>query len=338
MKENVKMHILDCTLRDGGYVNNWEFDTDTAKAIMDGLYDSGVRYIEIGILGKNAQAGKQTKFNDFSAMEPLLENRKADCHYAVMFTQENAGNFEFPVRSDKTPDCIRLAYFKKTWREALEKADELKRKGYEVFLQAMATFMYSTQEMQEMIEAINRFEPAAFYMVDSFSTMYPADVAKMRDEVLALLSDKIAFGFHAHNNIQMAYANVQEFLRCDTQRTLFVDSSVFGMGRGAGNVPTELLMEYLNKTQQAGYKIGTVLKLYQQYLEKVYHQYGWGYTLPYYLTAAKSVNSAYGWYFTSHGVQDVEQLEWALEQVPDEISYALKPAVADDIMSRLKNK
>lgn len=333
----MKTIILDCTLRDGGYVNNWEFDTDTAKAIIEGLYNSGVRCIEIGILGQNAHVGKQTKFNNFLEMEPLLTDRHPDCRYAVMFTQENAGNFEFPKRSPRTPDCIRLAYFKKTWREALEKANELKRKGYEVFLQAMATFMYSSQEMQEMIEEINRLEPAAFYMVDSFSTMYPEDVAQMRDGVLALLSDKIAFGFHAHNNIQMAYANVQEFLRCDTQRTLFVDSSIFGMGRGAGNVPTELLMEYLNKKQKTRYDIGMVLKLYQTYLEKIYREYGWGYTLPYYLTAVRNINSAYGWYFTSHHVQDIEQLQWALEQVPDEVSYALKPAVADEILLRLKN-
>jgi len=329
--------ILDCTLRDGGYVNNWEFDTQMTRAIIDGLYQSGVRYIEIGILGANAAAGKQTKFNHFSEMEPLLEGCKPDCHYAVMFTQENAGNFSFPPKSEITPDCIRLAYFQKTWREALQKAAELKRLGYSVFLQAMATFMYSDTELQEMIAAVNQQQPAGFYMVDSFSTMYPSDVARMRDQVLAHLDANIAFGFHAHNNIQMAYANVQEFLRCDTEHTLFADSSVFGMGRGGGNVPTELLMDYLNYTYSGQYNIAEVLRLYQNYLEPVYKQYGWGYTIPYYLTAAKQVNSAYGWYFTSHGIEDFGELSWALDQVPKDIKYALKPSIANEIIRRLRH-
>lgn len=333
-----KQQILDCTLRDGGYVNNWEFDTQTARAIMDGLYQSGVRYIEIGILGAKAIPGKQTKFNDFSEMEPLLEGRKPDCHYTVMFTQENAGNFVFPPKSEKTPDCIRLAYFQATWREAMEKSAQLKQLGYSVFLQAMATFMYSDDELREMIAAVNTLLPAGFYMVDSFSTMYPADVVKMRDVVLDQLAPGIAFGFHAHNNIQLAYANVQEFLRCDTERQLFADSSIFGMGRGGGNVPTELLMEHLNRSCGEQYDIGKVLRLYQDYLEPVYRQYGWGYTIPYYLTAAKHINSAYGWYFTSHGVTDTDELSWALDQVPQDIQYALKPVVANEIIERLHHE
>lgn len=329
--------ILDCTLRDGGYVNNWGFDTATALSVIDGLYESGVRYIEIGILGTKAQAGKQTKFNNFSEMEPLLQNRKADCHYAVMFTQENAGDFTFPPKSDRTPDCIRLAYFQPTWREAIEKAQELQKLGYQVFLQAMATFMYTSEELSEMLAAINHTKPTAFYMVDSFSTLYPADVVKMRDQILSELSEEIAFGFHAHNNIQMAYANVQAFLDCNTGHTLFADSSIFGMGRGGGNVPTELLMEYLNR-RGACYGVQGVLRLYQMYLDSIYRKYGWGYTIPYYLTAVKEINSAYGWYFTNHGITDSVLLERALDQVPSLVRYALKPAVADEIIERLRHE
>lgn len=329
--------ILDCTLRDGGYVNNWEFDTATALSIMDGLYESGVRYIEIGILGAKAQAGKQTKFNNFSEMEPLLQNRKADCHYAVMFTQENAGNFVFPSKSDRTPDCIRLAYFQPTWQEAIEKGQELQKLGYQVFLQAMATFMYTPGELSEMLAAVNQTKPTAFYMVDSFSTMYPADVVKMRDQILCELNEEIAFGFHAHNNIQMAYANVQAFLDCGTGRTLFADSSIFGMGRGGGNVPTELLMEYLNRRGSC-YGVQEVLRLYQRHLDSIYRKYGWGYTIPYYLTAVKEINSAYGWYFTNHGITDCTLLDRALDQVPSPVRHTLKPVVADEIIESLRHE
>lgn len=328
--------ILDCTLRDGGYVNNWEFDTATALAIINGLYESGIRYIEVGILGSNGVPGKQTKFNCFEEIEPLLQDRKLDCHYAVMFTQENAQNIEFPIASEKTPDCIRLAYFKKTWREAFEQAAELKQKGYQVFLQAMATFMYSRKELEEMILAVNAFQPAAFYMVDSFSTMYPHEVSEMRDYVLSVLDPSVAFGFHAHNNIQMAFANVQEFIHCDINRDLFVDSSIFGMGRGAGNAPTELVMEYLNKQGHQNYKISQILNLYERYLDPIYKQYSWGYSLPYYLTASKEINSAYGWFFMSHGINCLDTLEKALDHIPQEWNYALNKETALKIIEDLQ--
>ena len=327
--------VLDCTLRDGGYVNNWEFDTETARGIIDGLYESGVRYIELGLLGTGGVPGKQTKFSSFAGMERLLEDRKEDCHYAVMFTQEAAAGFDFPKAGRWTPDCIRLAYFQKTWRDAFRMAEDLKRLGYKIFLQAMATFMYDRDELAEMLAAVNELHPYAFYMVDSFSTMYPADVAKMRDSIMDVLEKDIAFGFHAHNNIQMAYANVQEFLRCETDRTLFVDGSVFGMGRGAGNVPIELVMTYCNENYGDTYDIERVLVTYQRYLEDIFRQYGWGYSVPYYLTALKRINSAYGWYFSSHGVKDVEMFNKALDAIPKEITYTLRAGVANEILERL---
>ncbi|MDE7325199.1 MAG: aldolase catalytic domain-containing protein [Lachnospiraceae bacterium] len=335
MSDNMEPILLDCTLRDGGYVNNWEFNTDTAKAVMEGLYNSGVRCIEIGIMGMDAKAGTQTKFNNFQEMEPLLGYRRKDCSYAVMTTTKNADSFELPYRSEKTPDIIRLAYFQKDWKEALESIKVYQEKGYSVFLQAMATFMYSMGEMDEMIRAVNVLKPSAFYMVDSFSTMYPGDVRRMRDNVLKCLSHDIAFGFHAHNNIQMAFANVMEFLDiepCDRQ--LFVDSSIFGMGRGAGNVPTELLMEYLNH-QGCQFNTAPILSVYQKYLEPIYHQYGWGYSLPYYLTAVHKTNSAYGWYYLNHGVDKLTKLDAALGMVPEQIRYTLKKDVAERIIKEV---
>jgi len=329
--------ILDCTLRDGGYVNNWEFDTKTSLAIMSGLYDSGVRYIEIGIMGANAKAGAQTKFNDFSEMEPLFIDRKKDCHYAVMTTTENAVSFELPVCSEKTPDIIRLAYFKRDCENALKSAKLYQEKGYSVFLQAMATFMYSDNDIKKMIEAVNKVKPSAFYMVDSFSTMYPNDVAAMRDIVLNQLSSDISFGFHAHNNIQMAYANIQEFMNINKcQHHLFVDSSIYGMGRGAGNVPTELIMEYFNRNEKE-YDVSYILSLYRKYLEPIYQKYGWGYTLPYFLTAVHKTNSAYGWYFMDHGLNDLDEINIALEKIPDDIRFTLNRKIADKIIDEVKS-
>ncbi len=332
----MEINILDCTLRDGGYVNNWEFDTDTAADIMECLYQSGIRCIEIGIMGKGGKRGKSTKFSSFQEIELLLSNKKEDCRYAVMMTWPEAGTFEIPERNQYTVDMIRLAFFKEGCRDALRYAKKMIQKGYEVFLQPMATFMYSRDELNQMIEQVNAVRPKALYMVDSFSNLYPKDVRIMADCILKELDRNIDFGFHAHNNIQMAFANVIEFLDTDTQRDLYVDGSIFGMGRGAGNVPVELLMEFLNK-EGARYDISRVLYTYQKYIKPIFEQNYWGYDHAYYLTASRSMNSVYSWYFVNHGIQDILLLEKALEGIREENKHTLVRNNADEVLKLLKN-
>lgn len=331
------IQVLDCTLRDGGYVNDWKFDHETARNIINSIYSSGVRYIEIGILGKGDAGGRSTKFPTFEAMEPLLIERKSDCHYAVMINQAEAQKFIIPYKSEKTVDMIRLAYFKKELKEALAFAVELKEKGYLVFLQAMATFMYSDVELKSMLNEVNDIKPTAFYMVDSFGNMYPDDIEELQYTILRVLSPEIQFGFHAHNNMQMAFTNAIKFMSAKTDRTLFVDGSIFGMGRGAGNVPIELIMDYLNrKTTQ--FEVSYILKAFQDYLKPIFDQYYWGYAHSYFLTAAKDMNSVYSWYFRSKGITDVLMLEKALSAIPNECKYTLMREEADKILTTIQEE
>lgn len=332
---NIKTRVLDCTLRDGGYVNNWEFDTETALRIIDGLYKSGVRYIEIGIMGQGGVPGKSTKFASFDQAEVLLRDRKSDCKYAIMVTKSESDHYDIPVRSGKTVDIIRVAFFKNELIDALEYAKQLKEKGYEVFLQAMATFMYSKGELGDMISAVNKVQPAAFYIVDSFSNMFPEEVSSLAHTVLETLDEKIEFGFHAHNNIQMGYANVIEFLKVKTSRSLFVDGSIYGMGRGAGNVPLELIMDYENRKNNI-FDISVILKVYQEYIRPIFEQYYWGYTHPYYLTASKDMNSVYSWYLENKGITDILKINEALECVKPENKFTLVRSETDEIIRKIQ--
>lgn len=330
-----KIHILDCTLRDGGYVNNWEFDNGTAKAVIDGLYGSGIRVIEIGIMGKGGEVGKSTKFASFKDAESLLENRKVDCRYAIMLNQAEAEGFDIPARSEKTVDMIRLAYFKPELHNAMALAKSLKDKGYEVFLQAMATFMYSDDEMDDMLRQINDMKPQAFYIVDSFSNLFPEDITKMANQVLSKLDRDINFGFHAHNNIQMAFSNAITFMNVESDRDIYIDGSIYGMGRGAGNAPIELLMDYINKREKQ-YNLEILLKTYQDYIKPIFEQYFWGYTHPYYLTASKDMNSVYSWYFMNNGINDIVQLNKALDMISDTSKYMLMKDEASEVVKAFK--
>lgn len=332
---NNKIHILDCTLRDGGYVNDWEFDSNLAKGVIDGLYESGIRVIEIGIMGIGGEAGKSTKFSSFKDAEPLLENRKKDCKYAIMINQTGFENFDIPNRSDKTVDIIRLAYFKREIHDAMIFAKSLKDKGYEVFLQAMATFMYSDDEIEDMLKKINDLKPQAFYIVDSFSNLFPEDITSMANSVLSRLNRDIDFGFHAHNNIQMAFANAIAFMNVEDGRKIYIDGSIYGMGRGAGNVPVELLMDYLNRRVKQ-YNIEVLLKIYQDYIKPIFEQYFWGYTHPYYLTASKDMNSVYSWFFMNKGIGDIVELNKALNMIKDSSKYTLMKDEAAEVLIKIQ--
>ena len=332
---NNKIHILDCTLRDGGYVNDWEFDSNLAKGVIDGLYESGIRVIEIGIMGIGGEAGKSTKFSSFKDAEPLLENRKKDCKYAIMINQTGFENFDIPNRSEKTVDIIRLAYFKREIHDAMIFAKSLKDKGYEVFLQAMATFMYSDDEIDDMLKKVNDLKPQAFYIVDSFSNLFPEDITSMANSVLLRLNRDIDFGFHAHNNIQMAFANAIAFMNVEDDRKKYIDGSIYGMGRGAGNVPVELLMDYLNRRVKQ-YNIEVLLKTYQDYIKPIFEQYFWGYTHPYYLTASKDMNSVYSWFFMNKGIGDIVELNKALNMIKDSSKYTLMKDEAAEVLIKIQ--
>lgn len=336
---NKKFFLLDCTLRDGGYVNNWEFDNPTAIQILEGLYQAGVDIIECGIMGKCSTPGKTTKFNSFMEIEPLLQNKHKDCFYAVMLTYSEKDNFYIPDCSKKTVDCIRLAFFKDEWKKSIEYALLLKKKGYKVFLQAMATYMYSNEDLIQLVSEINRLMPESFYIVDSFGTLYNNDMLEMAGMVDKYLHSDIMFGFHAHNNIQMAFSNTIAFFQMPSKRKRFItDSSIYGMGRGAGNVPTELVMHYLNTRYSSDYHVEYVLRLFDKYIRDVFKQYFWGYTFEYYLTSAKNINSAYGWYLGQKGISDLEELNAILEKIPEKLRYTLVPKIADEALVSVRGK
>ena len=340
MTNSANIMLLDCTLRDGGYVNNWEFETADAIKIRDYLYESGVRYIELGLMAESSVKGKQTKFASFEEVKPLLEDRKADCHYCVMMTQAEYDKckFDVPMCCNETVDIIRLAFFKPEVSDAIKTAEMLMDKGYSVFLQAMATSMYDDQELEALISCINRINPTSFYMVDSFSTMYNDDVEKMERFILDRLNDNIIFGFHAHNNIQMAYSNAITFMKFETKRPLMVDGSIYGMGRGAGNVPIELLMEFINKNLYGKYIIKEIMGAFESVIKPIFDRFYWGYSMPYFLTAINDINSVYGWYLDRKGITSLMDISDILERIPMECKYTLMKTQIDEIISEYKEK
>ncbi|MDD6157378.1 MAG: aldolase catalytic domain-containing protein [Lachnospiraceae bacterium] len=288
------VQLLDCTLRDGGYCNEWKFGFHNIVTIIDNLVQAGTEIIECGYLHEKVEGDSdRSLFCQISDLEKVLPSSKGESKVVCMinFGQYNIDNL--PERSKTSIDGIRLAFHKKDREKALEECKKIKEKGYLLFMQPMVTLNYSDVEFIQLIEDANIVEPYAFYIVDSFGSMKQKQLLHLFYMVEKNLSDSVIIGFHGHNNLQLALSNAQVLTGMQTNRELLIDSSVFGMGRGAGNLNTELFMEHLNCSCGKSYKIDFVLKTIDEILNRFYEENYWGYSLANYLSGTYNIHPNY---------------------------------------------
>ena len=300
---NDEIKVLDCTLRDGGYVNNWEFSQGTTKAIINSLIDSGTDIIECGFISDSKGVDiDSTQFKSLSQVNKLLEslNRNLiNSRFCVMVNKGEINIDDLPPFKPGTDVVrgIRYAFHKKDWRDALEDVQLMVDKGYEVYVQAMVTLSYSDSELIEMIKEINDIEVYAAYIVDSFGAMYGDDFRRLHYLFEHNLNKQIRLGYHSHNNLQLAYSNAIDFIQIrSNEREIILDSSIHGMGRGAGNLTTELVADYLNKRFQSTYSITPLLVAIDQHLEAEYRENYWGYSIAHFLSASFGCHPNYSSY------------------------------------------
>lgn len=289
--------ILDCTLRDGGYCNGWEFGYSNINKIVSGLGKANIEIIETGFLtNKFLYNSDKSLYSSMDQVEGIISNHNSDSMYVCMMNYGEYDVTKIPAFSNKTIDGVRVAFHKKDMIQALEVCKKIKDKGYKVFIQAMVSLSYNDEEFLDLIYKCNEIEPYAFYIVDSFGVMKRKDLTRLFYMVEHNLNEDIAIGYHSHNNMQLAYSNAQALVDIRTKRDLIIDSSVYGMGRGAGNLNTELFMEYLNDCIGTKYEIKPVLNIIDEILNEFYQKEYWGYSLPNYLSAAYNVHPNYARY------------------------------------------
>ncbi len=318
------IQVLDCTLRDGGYCNEWRFGFDNARKIIHGLVDANVEIIECGFLtNKVSYKSDVTKFNSVDQIVEIIPKNRANKIFVAM---ANYGEFdinELPPYDGTSVDGIRVAFHKKNRYEALEFCKLIKDKGYLVFIQAMVSLSYTDEEFLEMIHFVNDFEPYAFYIVDSFGMMKGKDLTRLFYMVEHNLSDSIWIGFHSHNNMQLAYSNAQKLITVQTNRNLIIDSSIYGMGRGAGNLNTELFVEYLNENAGKKYDLKPLLNIIDEILDTFHERNYWGYSLPNYISAAHNAHPNYAGYLDEKKTLTFEDMNAIFDMMDEDkkVSY-----------------
>lgn len=274
--------ILDCTIRDGGLVNNWDFSVDFVRDLYHSLSEAGVEYMEIGYknspkLLKGGDAGPWRFLDDNFLREviPQKTNTKLSALVDIGRVDEN----DILPRSESMLDLIRVACYIKDVDKALELVDKFHSMGYETTLNIMALSHVKEIELLEAFEVIAKSPVDIVYIVDSFGSMDMHEMSYLVDVFQKHLPNK-TLGVHAHNNMQLAFANT---LTAARKGVTFLDSSVFGMGRAAGNCNTELLVNYLSNPN---YELRPVMDVIERHMIPLREKVEWGYIIPYMLTGA----------------------------------------------------
>lgn len=310
--------LLDCTLRDGGYCNGWKFGQRNILKIIDGLIEANVDIIECGyITNKMTSNNDSTQFSSFAKIKQIIPKQKNRCFVAMV----NYGDYnvsDIPSSDDTSLDGIRVAFHKNEWRDALSYCRHIKEKGYKVFIQGMLSLSYSDSEFLRLLNEVNAIEPYAFYIVDSFGMMNGKDLKRLFYMIEHNLAPSICIGFHSHNNMQLSYSNCLSLAEIHTNRKIIIDSSIYGMGRGAGNLNTEIFIQYLNDNQQGNYKLKPLLNIIDEVIDGFYKVSFWGYNLPNYISAKNNAHPNYAVFLDDKKTLTIEDMENIFQKMDED--------------------
>jgi 3-deoxy-D-manno-octulosonate cytidylyltransferase len=315
----MSIQLLDCTLRDGGYVNDWQFSDKESVEIVCALEKANIDVIECGYL--NDQKGKQNNSTQFPDTQ-IINGRLGVCddHHAVLVAMINIGDYDIAQllpKKETLLDGIRLAFHKEDLSQALESASYIKQLGYRLYFQPMVTKRYGRIEFLEMIEQVNMLEPHAFYIVDSFGSMMPDDFACYFTLADSHLKETIQLGYHAHNNMQLAFSNAVHMIENRGARDIVIDASIYGVGRGAGNLNTELIAAYLNQHSERKYTILPLLEMIDDFFEAMMQKSPWGFTPAQFLSAAMECHPNYTTFLVNKNTNSIVEINRILEKIPE---------------------
>ncbi len=335
-----KIRLLDCTLRDGGYINDWKFGYNSICDMITQLEKTGTDIIELGFLKNQPYNNDRTVFNSMSQITQLIEPKKPHIEYAAMIEVVNPIPLELiEEKTDNTIDIIRVIIWKNkrdkfgnicdALQEGFEYCKGIVERGYKLCIQPARVEQYTDEEFITMLNLFQRLNPMAVYIVDSWGTLCSDEIRHYAILAERYLDSHIALGYHGHNNMMQAYGSAVDFISQDIDRTLIVDASVYGIGRGAGNLNLEVFAKYLNTVYGKNYDILPMISVYEKYIKAIYQEQKWGYSFPYYLSAIHHCNPNYAGYYDDKLKLDPTVINKIMSILTDEDKIIFSTDTAD---------
>ena len=315
-----KISVLDCTLRDGGYINNWKFGEKAIRDIGQKIIRSHVEYFEVGFVKDVVYDPDYSIFSGNQDVAPVIAPKDPNVIYVGMV--DMGAPIPLEKLGERVPegfDGIRVIFKKDRIREGYDYCKQLIELGYITAAQLVGTDEYDDVELVDTVRLFATLKIAALSIVDTFGLIKRKDFLRMVSLIDHNMPREIALAYHSHNNLQQAMGNASALVEENLQREIIIDACVFGMGRGAGNLNLELFLEYLNEGYGKKYRIEPLLEVIDEYLNDIYCQEFWGYSLPFYLSATTGSHPNYAKYFAKKGTLTLKAFNEILRSMPYEV-------------------
>ena len=288
-----ELKVLDCTIRDGGLINNHQFTDELVRAVYDTCVEAGIDYMEVGY--KNSPRLFPTdKFGpwrhcDEADLNRLFPDHDAEKTGLKLCAMADAGKSDYREqivpRSESVLDMIRVAFYAHQVSEAVEMIQHCDSLGYETCANLMAISNVEDVEIDTVLTAVAATPADVMVIVDSFGYLYREQIDRLYKKYsTAMEGNGKEIGIHAHNNQQLAFANTIEAIILGSNRA---DATMAGLGRGAGNCPMELLMGFLRNPK---FRLRPVIRLLEEHILPLRDTVDWGPSLPYNITGQMNLH------------------------------------------------
>lgn len=278
-----EIKVIDCTVRDGGLMNKWQFSNEFVKAVYESCAEAGVDYMEIGyISSENAFSRDEVgpwRFCEVNDLKKVVGKGKNKIKISAMADIGRVGFEDIPAAKDNVIDMIRVACYVHQMDKAIELAHHCMDKGYETTINLMAVSKVIERDLDEALDDVAKSRVPIFYVVDSFGSMYCEQITELVRKYKNALPGK-TIGVHAHNNMQLAFSNTVTSI---IEGCNMLDATLLGIGRGAGNCPIEILISFLKNPK---YRLLPLLQVIQDHVLPLKDIIDWGYHVPYLITGA----------------------------------------------------
>lgn len=276
-----QIKILDCTIRDGGLINKWQFSDAFVGKVYQSLSQAGIDYMEVGYKSSEKYFSRvengSWKFCTEEDVKRIVGEKSGSMKLSAMADIGRIDAADIPPKSDSILDMIRVACYAHETDKGISLAHHCQDKGYEVTINLMAVSKVIERDLDEALNDLSKSSVPIVYLVDSFGNMYSEQIHFLAKKYFEAMPGK-ELGIHAHNNQQLAFANTIEAIIAGINR---IDATIYGMGRGAGNCPLELLLSFLRNPK---FDIGPVLEVIQELFIPLKAEVEWGYHIPYMIT------------------------------------------------------
>jgi 4-hydroxy 2-oxovalerate aldolase len=276
-----EIKVIDCTVRDGGLMNKWQFDDNFVRKVYTALTEAGIDYMEIGYLSSESAFSRDEvgpwKFCAEEDIKRIIGKSEKKIKLSAMADIGRIEYEDIPPKSESSLDMIRVACYAHQTDAAIDLVHHCIEKGYETTINLMAVSTVGLRELDEALDDLAKSKVPIIYVVDSFGAFYSEDIESLAKKYMERLPGK-TIGIHCHNNQQLAFANTISAIISGVN---YLDGSLYGIGRGAGNCCLELLISFLKNPK---FKVRPLIEAIEDEILPWQEKIDWGYYIPYMIT------------------------------------------------------